>query len=87
MVVGSRSRRARQWMNRQPKQSSSTESSSSDEGEGGEGEEESIAMDTSPSEGDIRIDMISMEELTETIHCVYIYMYMYMCVYVNTCNV
>ena len=55
-------------MNRQPKQSSSTESSSSDEGEGGEGEEESIAMDTSPSEGNIHIvDVISMEESTETI--------------------
>ena len=68
MVVGSRSRRARQRMNRQPKQSSSTESSSSDEGEGGEGEEESIAMDTSPSERNIRIvDVISMEESTETI--------------------
>ena len=55
-------------MNRQPKQSSSTESSSSDEGEGGEGEEESIAMDTSPSEGNIHIiDVISMEESTEKI--------------------
>ena len=69
VIVGSRSRRARQRMNRKAKQSSSTESSS-EEGEGEEEEEvgESVAMEMSPSEGDIRIvDVITMEEPIETI--------------------
>ena len=49
-------------MNRKAQQSSSTESSSEEEGE------EPIAMETSPSEGDIRIiDVISMEEPVESI--------------------
>ena len=77
MVVGSRSERARQRMNRQTKQLSSTESSSLDEGKGGEGGGKSlIAMDTSPSEGNIHIiDVILMEESTETIG-----RYIYMCI-------
>ena len=53
-------------MNRKAQQSSSTESSSEEEGE--EGGEGPIAMETSPSEGDIRIiDVISMEEPVESI--------------------
>ena len=55
-------------MNRKAQQSSSTESSSEEEGEGEEGGEEPIAMETSSSEGDIRIiDVISMEEPVESI--------------------
>ena len=67
VIVGSRSRRARQRLNRKAKQSSSTESSS--EGEGAEEGEESTAMETSQSEGETHvIDVITTEQpVTETI--------------------